>query len=114
METLSVLPRLCLRVRRAAPKAHGRQRRRLLRHAQGSRRPSGRFARRQCRTCVCPVEFTDLIASSIPSELLQFERGAIHALNTSRKETYLRLGAINNPAITIANLHSLIDQHCNS
>ena len=39
------------------------------------------------------VEFTDLIAC-----LFSFysEGGAIHALNTSRKETYLRLGAINN------------------
>jgi len=45
------------------------------------------------RVTQCNVEFTDLIASS---ELLQFERGATHALNTSRKETYLRLGAINN------------------
>jgi len=60
------------------------------------------------------VEFSDLIASSELLLILLFERGAIHALNTLRKETYLHLGAINNPAITIANLHSLIDQHCNS
>jgi len=39
------------------------------------------------------VEFTDLIASSI--SLIE-KWGAITALNTQRKQTYLHLGAINN------------------
>ena len=45
------------------------------------------------RVTQCNVEFTDLIASSI--SLIE-KWGAITALNTQRKQTYLHLGAINN------------------